>query len=459
MFDLLEATAGHELEADGRLLRDLLLAETDGNPFFVTETLRHLAETGSIRRDADGRWEASADLQHVGLPMTVREVVRRRVAHLGPEVQRILGLASVVGREFDLDVVAAIAEIDDDAALEALELATAAALVQPVDDRPERYTFVHALIEHTLYEDLSPPRRRRAHRRVVDALTSLLGPDPADRIGELALHWEAADPEGDEAVDYATMAGQHAMHHLAPQEGLHWFGKALRLLDAHVDADPRRRCHLLVELGVAQRDTGDGTSRDTLLRAAALARELDAAGLLVRAALSNTRGWASAAGSVDQERVEVLEAALVAVGPDDSAERARLLATLGAETSYASSWEHRLALSDEGLAVARRVDDADALSYVLARRAHSIWVPETLPERLANTAENVELTARSANPTDRFWAAFYRIAALTCAGDGREIDAHLATLHSIADEVGLPLLRWEDTTQHAWVVARAGPPR
>jgi len=450
VFALLEATAGHELDDDGRLLRDLLLAETDGNPFFVTETLRHLAETGSIRRDADGHWSTAADLRSVGLPVTVRDVVRRRVAHLGPEVQRILGLASVIGREFDLGLLATVAERSDDVTLDALEAATAASLIQPVPDQAERFSFVHALIEHTLYDEISPPRRRRAHRRVVDALSSLLGSDPLERIGELAHHWEAADPDGDEVIDYAVMAGQHAMHNLAPQDGLSWFAKALRLLDARPHVDPHRRCTLLVELGVAQRDTGDGTSRDVLLEAAALARELGATGLLVRAALSNTRGWASAAGSVDQERVDVLEAALAAVGEDDSADRARLLATLAVETSYATRWEQRLALSDEGLAVARRVGDDDALSYVLARRAHSIWVPEMLPERLANTAENVALTAKSPNPTARFWATFYRIAALTCAGDGREIDEHLATLHELADDVGLPLLRWEDITQHAW---------
>ncbi len=224
----------------------------------------------------------------------------------------------MIGREFDLDLLATVAGISDDAALDALDAATAASLVQPIADRTERFSFVHALIEHTLYDELSPPRRRRAHRRVAEALSSLLGPDPVERIGELANHWVAAEPGSDEAIDYAVMAGQHAMHNLAPQDGVHWFREALRLLDARPGHDPHRRCTLLVDLGVAQRDTGDGTYRDVLLDAAALARELDAPALLVRAALSNTRGWASSAGSVDQQRVDVLEAALEAVGPDDS---------------------------------------------------------------------------------------------------------------------------------------------
>jgi hypothetical protein len=349
-----------------------------------------------------------------------------------------------------------VSGVDEDDVLDALDAATAAALVQPVEHHVDRFSFVHALIEHTLYDELSPARRRRAHRKVADALTSLLGPDPAERIGELANQWAAADPEGEEAIDYAVMAGQHAMHNLAPQDGVHWFEHALRLLDARGEPDPHRRCTLLVDLGVAQRDAGAGTYRDVLLEAAALASALDVPALLVRAALSNTRGWASSAGTVDEARVQVLEAALEAIGPDDSAERARLLATLAAETSYASPWPARLALSDEGLAVARRVGDDDALSYVLARRAHSIWVPDTLPERLANTAENVELTTDSANPISRFWAAFYRLVAITCAGDGREVDEHLATLRSIADEVGLPLLQWECTTQCSWRALVAG---
>ena len=113
VFDLLEAIAGHELDADGRLLGDLLLAETDGNPYFVTETLRHLAETGAIARSADGHWSATHDLRTVGLPVTVREVITRRVACLGSEVHQLLGFAAVLGRDFDVDILLAVSGVDD----------------------------------------------------------------------------------------------------------------------------------------------------------------------------------------------------------------------------------------------------------------------------------------------------------------------------------------------------------
>ena len=79
--------------------------ETDGNPFFVEALLRHLAETGAVYIDDDGRWVPRADLDEAGLPESVREVVGRRVARLGEACQRALNVAAVIGQEFDLETV------------------------------------------------------------------------------------------------------------------------------------------------------------------------------------------------------------------------------------------------------------------------------------------------------------------------------------------------------------------
>lgn len=447
---LLEEVAGHDLDAEGVVLRDLLLEETNGNPYFVTETLRHLAETGAIAQDAHGRWHATDDLRAVGLPATVRDVITRRVARLGPDVQHLLGHAAVLGRDFDVDLLLAVSGVDDDVLLEALERATAAAVVRPVSDLGERFTFVHALVVHTLYAGLGPLRRRRMHLQTAQTLAAAFGDSPGERAGEIANHWLAAEPAGPHTFEWVVRAGRHSHTQLAPQDAVRWFSEALRIVDATDPAGDARRGEVLVQLGEAQRDAGDGHYRATLLDAATAAEMRQERDLLVRSALANTRGWASAAGAVDEERVAVLEAAIDAVGPDDSVERARLLAILAAETSYSTEWRDRLRVSDEGLAVARRVGDAGTLSYVLARRAHSLWVPDLLDERLANTAENVALTARLARSDDRFWAAMYRLAAVVTAGRGDEIDDHLATMRAIADDLGLPVLRWECTIQHTW---------
>ncbi|MEU4245470.1 AAA family ATPase [Actinoplanes sp. NPDC026619] len=105
VLSLLEDVAGHAMDRDGLALRDLLRAETEGNPFFVTEILRHLAETGAISQRADGHWTAPAQLQNRGLPISVREVVNSRVQRLGPETRKALDTAAVVGRDFELDLL------------------------------------------------------------------------------------------------------------------------------------------------------------------------------------------------------------------------------------------------------------------------------------------------------------------------------------------------------------------
>ena len=163
--------------------------ETDGNPFFVSEMLRHLSETGAIYQDATGRWVAEDSLEQMALPDSVREVIGARVGRLGQDAERVLSLAAVIGRDFDLDLLARATKTSEDELLDILEAAAAVALVRELRRRPGRYNFAHALIQHTLYEDLGPTRRARAHRQVAEALEDLCGDRPGARVGELARHW------------------------------------------------------------------------------------------------------------------------------------------------------------------------------------------------------------------------------------------------------------------------------
>ena len=204
LLHLLETVAGHEMDDHGVALRDALLAETAGNPFFVAEILRHLADTGAIYPQDDGRWVADSDLRAGGLPVSVREVVGRRLAGLGPDTERVLGLGSVIGRDFDIPLLAAVAQMNEDTVIDLCDAAVGAAVLQSTDD-PDRYTFAHALIEHTLYDGLSPARRSRAHKAVAEQLETLAGPDGGSRVGELAYHWAEAVQPADtaKAVHYS----------------------------------------------------------------------------------------------------------------------------------------------------------------------------------------------------------------------------------------------------------------
>ena len=125
--------------------------ETDGNPFFVEEVLGHLVDRGTLHRTADG-WEVPAALDDLGAPDGVRDLVRRRASSLSAEAQRLLGVAALMGREFDLDVVADVADVKVDEVLDAFEQAVAVGLIAEIPDAAGRYRFGHALSRRALEE-------------------------------------------------------------------------------------------------------------------------------------------------------------------------------------------------------------------------------------------------------------------------------------------------------------------
>jgi predicted ATPase len=168
--------------------------ETDGNPFFVTEVLRHLAETGAIRRDSSGRWVAEGSFGQLGLPDSVREVIGARIGRLGGEAKRTLAVAAVIGRDFDLDVLSRATGTTEDDLLDILDSAASASLVREQSDRPGRFSFAHVLIQRAVLHDLGPTRTARTHRQVAEALEAVCGDRPGPRIGALARHWFEGQP-------------------------------------------------------------------------------------------------------------------------------------------------------------------------------------------------------------------------------------------------------------------------
>lgn len=440
---LMEAAAGQSAGPDMVALRDALLAETDGNPFFVGELLRHLAETDAIKQE-DGRWVVAADLHETGLPISVREVVARRASRLGEEATRVLALAAVIGRDFDLDVLVAATGDHADDVLDVLDAAVGATLVRNID--ATHYTFVHALVSHALYESLTPARRSRAHLRVaesIEAITAKASDSSAnERVGELAHHWSLAQA-GDgnrKAIHYAKLAGDHALECLAPDEGRRWYAEALELLDPAPQHD-LMRCELLVGLGDAQRQTGDPGHRATLLRAADLAQTIGANDLLVRAALANTRGFFSAAGTVDVERVNVLEAACAVTAGTLDAQRARLLGQLASELVFAGDPERWSRIAEEALHTARTAADPRTLLAVL-NAIQQPTTPDSVERRTNECAEATVLAREIGDPGLAFLTALNTAVVAFQRADREGVDEATATHVRIAERLGQPTVRW-----------------
>jgi tetratricopeptide (TPR) repeat protein len=210
-------------------LSQVVMDSTDGNPFFATEMLRHLKETGAIAR-VGRRNTPVADL---GLSEGIKEVIGRRLSRLSDACNRVLSLAAVIGREFDATLLEAVTDLPDRELLEALEEATRAQLISELGEVNGRFAFRHALIRETLYRELSFPRRVKLHRRVADAIEGRAQNTPNPPLAELAYHFAQAASAGsvDQAIDYATRAGDQAADGLAHEEAARLFEMALQSLE------------------------------------------------------------------------------------------------------------------------------------------------------------------------------------------------------------------------------------
>ncbi len=441
---IMERAAGHEMDEVGLALARELFREADGNPFYTGEILRHLLESGAIHQQEDGRWTVRGSLSELTLPQSVREVVDHRVERLGEEAQKALQVAAVIGREFDTELLLGLTDCsDEEELLDILDEAVEASVLTESAKVPGRFSFAHALINHTLYAGLGTTRRARLHHSVAEALEELCGGDPGARVSELAYHWASATTAVDvlKATAYARMAGERALSELAPDEALRWFTQALELLDQSGAERNSDRCELLIGLGEAQRQIGEADFRETLLAAAVLARELGDDGRLARAALANTRGFTSEIGRVDEERVEMLEAAAARLG-ENASSRADVLALLAMELSFSEDADRRVALAREALKLARARADDEALTRVIDRYLFATWVPETLSERLELSEELLERADHTEDPYRRLLAYNRRIYYVLENGDAEEADECVRRMRDIADRVPQPFLRW-----------------
>jgi class 3 adenylate cyclase len=445
----MEQVAGHTLDEEDVALARAIHDETEGNPFFVREVLRHLTETGAIER-RDGRWTTRLRVEDVGIPEGVREVIGRRLARLSGDANKALRVAAVVGTGFELPVVQAAGRLSDDVLLAVLDEATDARLV--IEAPGARYRFAHALVRDTLYEGLSSARRVALHASVAEAIEMVHVGDLDDHLPALARHWARASAPAAgtaRAIDYAARAGDRALAQLAPDEAAAYYQQALELLQvADGPVDESRRLALLISLGEAQRRAGDPAHREALLDAARLAERRGDAEAQARAALANIRETMYVkVGEVDEERVTALERALEAAGTD-SPWRARLLAALGQELTWAAR-DRRVQLSDEALALARRQGEPAALAEVLLARYYAIVSPETHEERRANTAELLGLAEQLGDASIHSRALALRFRVAIEAGDVAEADRCLQNNERLTADLHQPTLRWFVALQRA----------
>lgn len=432
---LLGLVSGMELPAD---LATAVMEKTEGNPFFVLETVRLLAAEGRLSRQKPAP-------PMIPLPPTVREVVGQRLSRLSEPCRRLLTVAAIIGREFGATVLERASAQSRLEVLDQLEEAEAGGIIVAVADAPGRFRFAHALIRETLYEALPTTRRARWHVQVGEAVEGLAATSTAARVAELAHHFYEGMAAGSaaRAFTYACWAAEQATGMLAYEEAVTHYRHALQALDLYETAEDHQRCELLLALGEAQVRAGERPAADASFRhAAGIARGLHAPELFARAALGIEGTGAFAAYSIDPALVGLLEEALGRLGEGDSIPRARVLSRLAMELSFAEAaadQQRRAPLIREALAMSARLDDPSVRAAVLADSYFVLWSPDNLDERMDIARESVRLAEERRSHELALWGHGLELINLLERGDIQAVDAKREVIARLSEMVPQPL--------------------
>jgi tetratricopeptide (TPR) repeat protein len=335
--------------------------ETEGNPFFIEELFRHLAEEGALF-DQRGRFRSALGLREIAVPEGVRLTIGRRLERFSAETRKVLTTAAMVGRDFDLDLLEALAEAASDVVLAALEEAERAGLISSfAREGKARFAFTHELIRQTLVTPLSLPRRQRLHLRVAEAIRQVYAGSIDERAGELAYHYYQAGSlaKSEDAGRLLVLAGDQALEAAAFEEATRHYERALSLEKAQT-AEHAGVLRKLAQarLGLGRWQEGFECLEEALTTYERLG-DVEAVGRLCRL-LTMHYGWSVRF----PEAYQTAERGLAALGDRVNVDRCYFLATRGGVLSVMGDHESGKALIDEAVSMAEQLGDEQAKASV-----------------------------------------------------------------------------------------------
>ncbi len=422
---LLEARAGEPPKSE---LVDRLMALTDGNPFYLRE-LGHV-----LTADADS-------MAMLSLPPSLAGIAMHQFDALSPPCRTLLQAASVIGREFDADVVAAACGLATGAALDLLQEALAHRVV--ARSLPMRYRFADALVREGTYDRLHSSERTHLHERVAAVLEERLGTPVEVSFASIAHHAFLGLPRTDrvKAAMFAVAAGREAHAACAYEEAVALFHRAKELIDTHsTDSDA---CDLLLLLGAAQAAAGEWVAaRRTFEDAASRARHTNDAPRFARAALG-FKGLMSGTLPVDSAAVSMLEEANHRLGENHAAVRVEVLSALSRSLYFAGDPSSVDLYSNHALRLSAELCDDRLRGIALEARSLAQWQP-LLVEDLHDTATDLlRIGTHAHEPLLSFHARLLRFWTNATRGSMPDADAELLAASQIADGARHPRLNWQ----------------
>jgi DNA-binding CsgD family transcriptional regulator len=211
-------------------LATALHAETGGNALYLRELVRYLLDASKLALRG-GRVATDLALSELGLPPSIRDVVRQRVLRLPSAVGSLLQCAAIAGTPLAAEPLFAMAQLTAPNALEALDAALACGLLRDVADG---YELVHAVVRRAIYEELKPSRRVSLHRALAQALTRAA----PEQHAQIAAHYHAsrALPGAEAGVTHALAAADLARAAGAHERGAELLALARALAVPQADA-------------------------------------------------------------------------------------------------------------------------------------------------------------------------------------------------------------------------------
>ena len=352
-------------------LVESLYYETEGNPFFLEELLKHLMEENQLF-DTSGKFRPNLRPGDFAVPQSVGLVVGRRLDRLSRPTREVLAAAAAIGRRFGFKMLESVAACDSAVMLAAIDEALKAGLILPSSNRNNQLTFAHEIVRQTILSQVSPPRLQRLHLRVAQGIEKNYPEGLDEYSAEIADHLLRAGSDADPVVlaRYLTMAGRRAMHASAYEDALHHFEAALQYQPA---TDAAARAELLSELGMTKRSLDRWEEalshwRESLKFYAA-AGDLAAVGRL-SFAIVEALSWAGR----HMDAAQMAYSALALLKDGVSADRARLFGAVGMINSAAGVYQAAYDALAEAVHYAGELHDDKILGAVLSYRAFHNFV-------------------------------------------------------------------------------------
>ena len=400
---------------------------TGGNPFFVRELARALA---------DGTWTRGA------APASVRDLVVARLNLVSAGCRRFLEAAAIGGRYFALPVIAAALGTRSADLLRVADEATGYGFINRAGEDVGTYRFVHALTRDAVESSLDSTRRIDLHRAVAVAIEQTYSDDLTEHLADLARHWAHVAPFGSAATAraWAIRAADDAVRRLAYEEGVRLYSSAQQMAAEATSAD---RCALSLKLARAAYFAGDLAATVSAAQAAAGHAQAAAdARLLAESALSLEAAPDPAVNAAAGELADDALAALDREGIDDPALRARLHALLSHLAFYAGDPAATDARSRTSLDLARGSGDDRAVVEALRARQEALPGPAGRAERERVAGEMTSAARRLGSPRAEMWGRLWRIDVLTERGEFPAAERLLPELARVVKAVGGPVSGW-----------------